>query len=36
MLDEAKPDPEQEKPKDLVQRGFTAPAPQRLWVADIT
>lgn len=31
-----KPDPEQEKPKDLVQRDFTAPAPRRLWVADIT
>ncbi|MFC6236068.1 IS3 family transposase, partial [Leucobacter soli] len=31
-----KPDPEQAKPKDLVQRDFTAPAPRKLWVADIT
>ena len=26
----------QERPKDLVKRAFTAPAPNRLWVADIT
>lgn len=26
----------QERPKDLVNRAFTAPAPNRLWVADIT
>ncbi len=25
----------QERPKDLVKRAFTAPAPNRLWVADI-
>ena len=31
-----KPDPAQAKPKDLVKRDFTAPAPNRLWVADIT
>lgn len=31
-----KPDPAQAKPKDLVNRDFTAPAPRRLWVADIT
>ena len=31
-----KPDPAQEKPKDLVGRDFTASAPNRLWVADIT
>lgn len=31
-----KPDPDQAKPNDLVQRDFTAPAPRRLWVADIT
>ncbi|MTH67301.1 IS3 family transposase, partial [Agromyces bracchium] len=31
-----KPDPAQAKPKDLVQRRFTAPGPRRLWVADVT
>ncbi|WP_413229351.1 DDE-type integrase/transposase/recombinase [Gulosibacter sediminis] len=31
-----KPDPAQAKPRDLVKRGFTAPAPNRLWVANIT
>lgn len=31
-----KPDPAQAKPKDLVKRDFTALAPNRLWVADIT
>jgi putative transposase len=30
------PAPEQERPKDLVRRGFRAPAPNRLWVSDIT
>lgn len=25
-----------ERPKDLVNRDFTAPAPRRLWVADVT
>ncbi|WP_448004486.1 IS3 family transposase [Agromyces bauzanensis] len=31
-----KPDPAQAKPKDLVQRRFTAPGPRQLWVADVT
>lgn len=31
-----KPDPAAAKPKDLVQRRFTADAPRRLWVADVT
>lgn len=31
-----KPDPAAVKPLDLVQRQFTADAPRRLWVADIT
>ncbi|MGO3248219.1 MAG: IS3 family transposase [Agrococcus casei] len=31
-----KSDPTAEKPKDLVQRRFTAPGPRRLWVADVT
>jgi putative transposase len=31
-----KSDPAVEKPADLVQRRFTAPAPRRLWVADVT
>ncbi len=31
-----KSDPAIEKPKDLVQRRFTADAPRRLWVADVT
>jgi len=31
-----KPDPAAVKPQDLVQRRFTAVAPRRLWVADIT
>jgi hypothetical protein len=30
------PDPTLAQPKDLVKRDFTAPAPCRLWVADIT
>jgi transposase InsO family protein len=29
-------DPATEKPKDLVQRRFTAPGPRQLWVADVT
>ena len=31
-----KPDPASVKPGDLVNRQFTAPAPPRLWVADVT
>jgi putative transposase len=31
-----KPDPEAQRRPDLVQRDFTAPAPNRLWVADIS
>lgn len=31
-----KSDPAQDKPTDLVQRRFTADAPRRLWVADVT
>ncbi|WP_294180652.1 IS3 family transposase [uncultured Schumannella sp.] len=31
-----KSDPANEKPRDLVQRRFTADAPRRLWVADVT
>ncbi len=31
-----KSDPTIPQPKDLVKRDFTAPAPRRLWVADIT
>ena len=31
-----KPDPTIPQPQDLVKRDFTAPAPRRLWVADIT
>lgn len=31
-----KPDPALEKPRDLVQRRFTADAPRRLWVSDVT
>ena len=31
-----KPDPTIPQPQDLVKRNFTAPAPRRLWVADIT
>ena len=31
-----RPDPAAERPKDLVKRDFTAPAPRRLWVADVT
>lgn len=31
-----KPDPANEKPRDLVQRRFTADAPRRLWVADVS
>jgi len=30
------PAPEGERPEDLVKRNFSAPAPNRLWVADIT
>ena len=30
------PDASAERPLDLVDRNFTAPAPNRLWVADIT
>jgi hypothetical protein len=29
-------DPAHHRPDDLVQRRFTAPAPNRLWVADLT
>ena len=29
-------DPTAEKPKDLVQRNFTAPGTRQLWVADVT
>ena len=29
-------DPADQRPADLVERTFTAPAPNRLWVADIT
>ena len=29
-------DPTDQRPDDLVQRRFTAPAPNRLWVADLT
>jgi putative transposase len=31
-----KPDPVARRPRDLVQRDFTAPAPNRLWVGDFT
>ena len=31
-----KPDPRIARPMDLVKRNFNAPAPRRLWVADIT
>jgi putative transposase len=31
-----KPDPEAQRPRDLVKRDFTAPAPNRLWVGDFT
>jgi putative transposase len=30
------PDPAEQRPADLVERDFTAPAPNRLWVADLT
>lgn len=30
------PDPEAERPADLVRRHFAPPAPDRLWVADLT
>ncbi len=30
------PDPADQRPADLVQRDFSAPAPNRLWVADLT
>jgi putative transposase len=29
-------DPVDHRPEDLVQRRFSAPAPNRLWVADLT
>ena len=31
-----KPDPEADRRPDLVERDFSAPAPNRLWVADLT
>jgi transposase InsO family protein len=31
-----KPDPEAQRPRDLVKRDFTAAAPNRLWVGDFT
>jgi putative transposase len=31
-----KPDPNAQRPRDLVCRDFTAPAPNRLWVGDFT
>ena len=31
-----KPDPAAVRPRDLVQRDFSAPAPNRLWVGDFT
>jgi transposase InsO family protein len=31
-----KPDPAAQRPRDLVGRDFTAPAPNRLWVGDFT
>jgi len=31
-----KPEPATERPSDLVERAFTADAPNKLWVADIT
>ncbi|MHC6175174.1 IS3 family transposase [Glutamicibacter sp. X7] len=31
-----RPAPETGRPMDLVDRDFTAPAPDRLWVADLT
>lgn len=31
-----KPGPETKRPADLVKRDFTAPGPNRLWVADLT
>jgi len=30
------PDPQAQRPADLVNRDFSAPAPNRLWVADLT
>lgn len=30
------PGPREQRPRDLVDRDFTAPAPNRLWVADFT
>ena len=30
------PDPADQRPADLVERDFTAPAPNHLWVADLT
>ena len=30
------PAPTADRPADLVERDFTAPAPNRLWVADLT
>ncbi len=31
-----RPDPAAQRPRDLVERKFTAPAPNRLWVGDFT
>ena len=31
-----RPDPSAARPDDLVQRDFSAPAPNTLWVADLT
>ncbi|MCD2130139.1 DDE-type integrase/transposase/recombinase, partial [Rhodococcus ruber] len=31
-----KPAPETDRPRDLVERDFTATAPNQLWVADLT
>ena len=31
-----KPDPKAQRSRDLVERNFTAPAPNRLWVGDFT
>jgi transposase InsO family protein len=31
-----RPDPAAQRRQDLVQRDFTAPAPNRLWVGDLT
>jgi putative transposase len=31
-----KPDPNAQRPRDLVERDFTAPAPNRVWVGALT